>query len=95
MFQLYFPKRRSVRLETVASHTVRRLESVPSSHHHHHHDYTTTAATAADGSSSSGSSSNDDVRLFVTTMNCGGMKDVEDLGGNIQEWIPQGYDLYW
>jgi len=34
--------------------------------------------------------------LFITTLNCGGIKDVgvEGVGGDLREWIPLGYDLY-
>ena len=35
-----------------------------------------------------------DAKVFVTTLNCGGMKDVGDLGGDLAEWIPEGYDVY-
>jgi len=32
-------------------------------------------------------------KLFVTTLNVGGVKDVASLG-DIKQWIPPGYDIY-
>jgi len=33
-------------------------------------------------------------RLFVTTLNCGGIRGMSGLGGRVEEWIPEGYDMY-
>lgn len=33
-------------------------------------------------------------KIFVTTLNCGGVKDVEGLG-DLRDWVPLGYDIYW
>jgi len=27
-------------------------------------------------------------------LNCGGINKVSDLGGELEEWIPAGYDIY-
>lgn len=35
-----------------------------------------------------------DAKLFVTTLNCGGIKDLSGLGGAVEDWIPKDYDIY-